>query len=145
MKIIQRNPVQSRGVGAGKRAAPSQKGAFKSVMDEKSAISDQELADSGVSSADSRETTHRQSGQHKDRNSVDVMLMLVRQGIDVLDDGLLQIEREGLLANRTALVDKMGSVRQQLQQMRKTHGANELLDESETILNVETERLRQLA
>jgi len=134
MKIIQRNPIQNRGVGAGKRAAASQKGAFQSVMD-----------DQGVSTVVEKETSHQQSQQQKPNDSADVMLMLVRQGIDVLDDGLLQIEREGLLTNRSGLASKMGAVRQQLHQMRQTHGANPLLDDSETILNVEAERLRQLA
>jgi len=134
MKIIQRNPIQNRGVGAGKRVPASQKGAFQSVMD-----------DQAVSSVVEKEPAHQQSQQQKPNDSADVMLMLVRQGIDVLDDGLLQIEREGLLSNSAGLASKMGAVRQQLHQMRQTHGSNPLLDDSETILNVEAERLRQLA
>jgi len=136
MKIIQRNPIQNRGVGAGKRAAVSQKGAFKSVMD-----------DQTLSSVVEKEPQQQQEQQQQSQShaGTDVMLMLVRQGIDVLDDGLLQIEREGLLSNSAGLASKMGEVRQQLHQMRQTHGANSLLDDSETILNVEAERLRQLA
>ncbi|MDX8413460.1 MAG: hypothetical protein R8J85_05175 [Mariprofundales bacterium] len=134
MKIIQRNPIQNRGVGAGKRASASQKGAFQSVMD-----------DQGDSTVVEKEAPHQQSHQQQSKDNADVMLMLVRQGIDVLDDGLLQIEREGLLSNSAGLASKMGAVRQQLHQIRQTHGANALLDDSETILNVEAERLRQLA
>jgi len=134
MKIVQRNPIQNNGIGAKKRTSSSQKGAFQSIMN-------QQAADAVVE----KEHPQQQEQQQQGNGSTDVMLMLVRQGIDVLDDGLLQIEREGLLSGKEVLTSKMGEVRQQLHQLRRNHGGNPLLDESETLLNVESERLRQLA
>ncbi len=134
MKIVQRNPIQSSSVGSKKRTSSAKKGAFSSVMDAQT-----------TDAVTTKDEARRQPRQQADQEGSEVMLMLVRQGIDVLDDGLHQIEREGLLANKAALTGKMGEVRQQLRQLRRNHGANPLLDESETILNVESERLRQLA
>jgi len=134
MKIIQRNPIQNSGVSGKKRATSAKKGAFQSIMNEQS-------ADAVVE----KQHPQRECQQQNHRDNSEVMLMLVRQGIDVLDDGLLQIEREGLLSGREVLTSKMGEVRQQLHQLRRKHGSNPMLDDSETLLNVESERLRQLA
>ncbi len=138
MKITQRSQIQNQGVTKGKRPATTGKGDFRSIMDEQGVVHSTVEQEGHANRADERE---QQRGR---KEKPEVMLMLIRQGIDVLDDGLAQIEREGVIADGKTL-RKIDELRGQLHGLRKRHGADPLLDDSETILNVESERIRQLA
>ncbi|MDQ6951149.1 MAG: hypothetical protein Q9M26_05735 [Mariprofundales bacterium] len=106
----------------------------------------QTLMDEPVVQPDAHEQQKRGgASQHGGRREIatdDVAMLLLRQGIDVLDQGLAQIEREG--RTHRDVVVSMGRVREQVRELRNQYGDHSLLDESETILAVETERLRQL-
>ncbi|MDX8408467.1 MAG: hypothetical protein R8J84_00275 [Mariprofundales bacterium] len=134
MKIQSSNTIRQTTASKAKRAASAKDGVFQSLMDSHLSPVDE----SSGQQHDGHAASHREPTVPDD-----VMLMLLRQGIDVLDSGLAQLERDG--ASHSDTVVNMGRVREQVQGLRQQYGANALLDESETILAVEEERLRQLA
>ncbi|RMH53029.1 MAG: hypothetical protein D6682_00095 [Zetaproteobacteria bacterium] len=140
MKVVRRNSVQSGSVTRKRRRSGTEKDAFASVMHEQQATGGVDRREEGRDRADAAsEQAPRERDDHPE-----VLLMLVRQGIDVLDDGLAQIEREGI-GNTLELREKLDAVGSRLHAIRSTQGGSPLLDTSETIINVESERLRRLA
>ena len=134
MKIQSSTTIRQTTASKSKRTSSTKEGVFQSLMD--SHLSQED----GISA----QPRNEDAASHREPTVPDaVMSMLLRQGIDVLDSGLAQLERDGV-AHPDAVVN-MGRVREQVQNLRQQYGPDTLLDASETILAVEEERLRQLA